>query len=138
VNAKRAPAARTRVGVLIADDDHDTVQTLAALFADEGYVVHYVYRGDEVLGAVERYRPEVCVLDIEMPGKSGYAVAQELTARLGDRRPFLIAISGVWTRKSEQLLAESVGFHCFFTKPADPNALMQCVEEFASGGNTRP
>ena len=96
-------------------------------------MVHNVYRGDRVLEAVTRYRPDVCILDIEMPGQSGYAVAQKLCAVLGAKRPVLLAISGIWTKASEQLLAESVGFDRFFTKPADPDELVRCAEELASG-----
>lgn len=72
-----------------------------------------------------------------MPHKSGYAAAQELTVKLGPGCPTLIAISGVWTRKSEQLLAETVGFHRFFTKPADPQELLQFLDEIASGNTSR-
>lgn len=137
MKAAAAAAKRKRLSILIADDDRDTVETLSAILIDEGHLVHKVYRGDRVLQAVERYKPDACIIDIEMPGKSGYAVAQELSIRFQLERPILIAISGVWTRKSEQLLAETVGFDRFFTKPADPARLIQFLDELGSG-NTVP
>lgn len=137
MNAASVTARRKRLNVLIADDERDTIETLEFVLADEGHTVQKVYRGDVVLEAVRRYKPDVCIIDIEMPGKSGYAVAQELSIRLGERCPMLIAISGVWTRKSEQLLAESVGFLRFFTKPADPQELVAYLDELSSG-NARP
>lgn len=137
MNAAKAIAKRQGLSILIADDDRDTVETLTAILMDEGHTVHKVYRGDYVLEAVRRYKPAVCILDIEMPGKSGYAVAQELTLRLGSDRPILVAISGVWTRKSEQLLAQTVGFDRFFTKPADPGELLAFLDEAGSGNTAR-
>ena len=95
MNAATAAAKRKRLGILIADDDRDTVETLSVILIDEGHVVHKAYRGDFIVGAVARYKPDVCIIDIELPHKSGYAVAQELTLRLGPQCPTLIAISGV-------------------------------------------
>jgi CheY-like chemotaxis protein len=137
MNAVRAPARRKPLSILVADDDRDTIETLAVILCDEGHTVHKIYRGDYIASAVQRYKPDVCIIDIELPYKSGYAVAQELTLKLGPRCPILIAISGVWTRKSEQLLAESVGFHRFLTKPADPQDLLQFLDEISSGNTAR-
>jgi DNA-binding response OmpR family regulator len=119
--------------VLIADDDSDTLLTLSAILADDGYTVHTVSRGDHVLDAVRRYKPDACILDIEMPGKSGYAAAQELTNSLRSECPLLVGISGIWTRASERLLAQSVGFDHFLTKPADPNELVEILENLSEG-----
>lgn len=128
------PKALPGLSILIADDDSDTIKTLSALLATEGYAIHHVYRGDAVLEAVRRYKPNVCILDIEMPGQSGYAAAQEILSQVPpDDRPFLIAISGHWTRTSEKILAESVGFRKFFTKPADPEELLDFLQEIAVG-----
>lgn len=137
MNAATAAAKRKRLSILLADDDRDTVETLSVILVDEGHTVHKVYRGDYIADAVQRYKPNVCIIDIELPHKSGYAVAQELSVKLGPRCPTLIAISGVWTRKSEQLLAETVGFHRFFTKPADPQELLQFLDEVSSGNTAR-
>src|SRR5436190_20113406 len=115
---KQEPRA---LSILIADDEPDTVQTLAAILTDEGHVVHTVTHGALVLEAVSRFKPEVCILDIEMPGENGYALAREILAAHGNRRgPLLIAISGRWKSQTDKLLARSVGFDHFFTKPAEP------------------
>lgn len=131
VDAVSSVASSRFLSILIADDDRDTVNTLEAILVDEGHTVHKVYSGEEVLGAVKRYRPDVCILDIEMPGPSGYAAAQQVLTAMGLDRPVLIAISGRWTKKSEQLLARSVGFDRFFIKPADPEELLRFVDVIA-------
>ena len=69
--AKQAPEKGRRLSILIADDEQDTVTTLAAILEDEGHVVHTVTNGALVMHAIERFKPEVCIIDIEMPGRSG-------------------------------------------------------------------
>jgi two-component system response regulator DesR len=107
------------------------VNTLTVLLLDEGHVVHSVYRGDDVIEAVRRYKPDVCILDIDLPGRSGYALARELSAIGGPDCPVLLAVSGAYTLKSEQLLAQTVGFDGFFVKPADPEELLDTLSEVA-------
>jgi DNA-binding response OmpR family regulator len=59
-----------------------------------------------------------------MPGKNGYGLARDIKEEHGADRPVLIAISGKWTAKMDQLLAKTVGFDHFLMKPADPNQLL--------------
>lgn len=115
--------------VLIADDDRDTVDTLAALLAAEGYVVHSVSTGKEVLPAVRLLRPDAIILDVSIPHMSGYAVAQAVRHSFTDvRRPLLIAISGVWKEFADQRVAAQVGFDHYLVKPADIDELLALLK----------
>jgi DNA-binding response OmpR family regulator len=114
--------------ILVADDDRDTVETLAAILSDEGHTVHTVTNGSLVEDAVRRFKPQVCILDIEMPGKNGYALVQDILARTDLAHPLMIAISGVWKAQTDRLLARMVGFDHFLAKPAEPAALLALLE----------
>jgi two-component system, OmpR family, response regulator len=119
--------------VLIADDNADTVLTLSFLLVDEGHEVQALEDGSNVARTVREFRPDVIILDIEMPGQNGYALARELRERrLGDR-PLLIAISGVYVRPADRLLALMVGFDHFFQKPADPKELLALLNDVRAG-----
>jgi DNA-binding response OmpR family regulator len=111
------------MNILVADDDRDMVETLAALLGDEGHTVHTVLNGSQVEDAVSRFKPQVCILDIEMPGKNGYALVQDILARDDLPKPLMIAISGIWKSETDRMLTQMVGFEHFFAKPADPAAL---------------
>ena len=128
---RKNAGTKTRLSVLIADDDPDTVMTLAALLGDEGHVVHTVTNGSLVEEAVRRFKPQVCILDIEMPGKNGYALVQDILAREDLSRPLMIAISGIWKTQTDKLLARMLGFDHFFSKPADPAALLDLLGQLA-------
>lgn len=117
------------LSILVADDEPDTVRTLEAILQDEGHTVHAVTHGARVLDAVRRFRPEVCILDIEMPEKNGYALVQEILAAEDIHPPLLIAISGKWKTQTDKLLAKAIGFDYFFEKPADPNAVIAVLND---------
>jgi DNA-binding response OmpR family regulator len=118
--------------VLVADDDRDTANVLAAIMRDEGHDAHIVLRGDEVSEVDRLVRPDVLVLDINMPGMSGYAVACEIRERRGLLAPLLIAISGTWTDKAEQRLAQHLGFDHYLRKPCDAGVLVALLNAFQS------
>ena len=132
-------AARVRppLRILVADDDRDTSDSLAAILRDEGHEVSTVLRGDEVLGVERLMRPDALIIDISMPGMSGYAVAREVRDRHGDAAPLLIAISGVWTRSSEQMLGRAVGFDHYLLKPCAPGEIIALLDAFARHAGSR-
>src|SRR4051812_5373601 len=120
-----APAPR-RLRVLIADDDRDTVVTLATILQDEGHEVREVYRGSEVLRMVRDFDPDVAMIDIGMPGMTGYDVAREVRQVYGNMRPLLIAVTG-WKQSSDRILAQLAGFNHHLAKPFDPRDLLELI-----------
>jgi CheY-like chemotaxis protein len=125
--ASPAPALRP-VRVLVADDERDIVLTLEAILRDEGYETQGAYNGDEVLEKARATRPDAVILDIQMPGISGFAVARELRETYPlDRPPLLIAITGKWIKSSDRLLGALVGFDHYLLKPCDPQAVLKLL-----------
>ena len=114
--------------IVVADDDRDTAITLATILRDEGHEVQMVLRGDEALDMCRLFRPDVVIADINLPGESGYAIARELRERHRTLAPLLIAISGKWTKASDRLLANAVGFDHYLLKPCDINELLPLIE----------
>lgn len=124
---------RRSLRVLLADDERDTTRTLAVLLEDEGHVVHQVNHGADVVRTVHMVRPDAIVLDIQMPGKSGYALAEELKAMYyGARPPLLVAMSGKWTQESDRILASRLGFDHYLKKPANPQELVDLLAPLAA------
>ena len=137
MDSREHPAASERrhygeqLRILVVDDDVDTVNTLAVILRNEGYVVQSAYTGNEALPAARLFRPDVIIHDISVPGMSGYAVAQAIRFGFTDvRRPFMIAISGVWKQTPDRKLAEQTGFDAYLTKPCDTAELLRLVDGF--------
>ena len=75
--------------VLVVEDEAALARGLGDHFRDEGYDVRLVARGDQAVPAVREFRPQLVVLDILLPGRSGLDVLRELRAA-GDRVPVLM------------------------------------------------
>ena len=69
---------RQRIRVLLVDDDRDVADSTAELLRVLDYEVLVVYGGEEALGVAGRYRPDVVILDINMPGMDGLQAAWQL------------------------------------------------------------
>jgi CheY-like chemotaxis protein len=66
--------------------------------------------------------PDVAILDIGMPGMSGYDVASRIRSRETGRHVMLIAVTG-WGQETDKARASDAGFDHHFTKPVEPEAL---------------
>lgn len=115
----------------MADDNPDALMTLALVLRDEGYVVHTCANPNIALEAIRRERPDVCMLDVKMPGRSGYDLAREILAAGLVPEPVLIAISGHYKKPAEQLMARAVGFRHFVPKGADPGDILAILRSLS-------
>src|SRR3954469_21705696 len=124
---KEPKALQPGLRILVADDERDQVATLALLLADEGHQVREVYRGSEVLRMVRDFDPDGALIDIGMPGMTGYDVAREIRQVFGGARPLLIAVTG-WKQSSDRILAKLAGFDPHLANPFAPAALLALIE----------
>jgi len=127
----RRMGASRPLRVLVADDDRDMVLTLTTILQQESHDARGVYRGDEVLPAMSGYEPDVVLLDIGMPGMSGYEVARMVRQQYGARRPMLIAITG-WNKGTDKMIAELAGFNHHLGKPFAPQAVLDLIAPLTS------
>jgi len=109
--------------VVVADDDPDTVLSLRLLLEEDGHTVRGVGSGSEALSAVRDFGADVVLLDIGMPGMTGFAVAHTLRERYGSAKPLLIAITGR-NAGSDRWLARSMGIDHYVAKPYDPSEVL--------------
>jgi DNA-binding response OmpR family regulator len=110
--------------IIVADDERDTVLTLMMILKDEGHDVQAIYTGSRVLPVVREFDPDVVLLDIALPEKSGFELAQEIKKQPRGRRVLLIGISGQYKQGSDKLLADITGFDHYLVKPFDIAALL--------------
>jgi CheY-like chemotaxis protein len=113
-----SPVTASRV--LVADDVKDSADTVVELLATQGIEARAVYDGLEALKLAESWHPDSAVLDLALPGLSGYELARELRGRFGEEIR-LVAYTG-WSGAREQ--ARGCGFDEFLVKPVDPATLL--------------
>ena len=117
-----AATAQTPRKVLIADDNRDAADSLAALLQLDGHETRLSFDGNEALSAWQHFDPDICLFDIGMPGRNGYELARAIRGLPGGERPVLIAITG-WGQENDRQLALEAGFNHHLTKPVDPQRL---------------
>jgi PAS domain S-box-containing protein len=113
------------VRVLVADDNRDAADTLCRLLSLYGYEVRAAYDGGAALEVCESFQPHAAVLDIGMPGLSGYDVARRVRERRGGNTR-LVALSG-WGSDADVERAREAGFDHHLTKPVDPARLSELL-----------
>jgi two-component system, NarL family, response regulator DesR len=125
-------AAPEPIRLLVADDQALIRSALAALLSleDDFSVVAEVGRGDEVVPAALVHRPDVALLDVEMPGIDGLAAAGALAAQLPGCRVIMLTTFG---RAGYLRRAMEAGARGFIVKDAPPEQLADTVRRVARG-----
>ena len=116
-----APVVRT-LRILVADDNDDGRDMLVYLLTAEGHTVAEAPDGETAVETAGRFRPDVVILDIGMPGMNGYTVAETLRKNPETSSVVLVALSGLGQQEDKARAAQA-GFDRHFTKPVDVNAL---------------
>ena len=102
--------------VLIADDEPNIVTALEFLLERNGYEVYIARNGDAALKLVEEHRPDLVLLDVMMPVKSGFEVCQRMRER-ADWRAIKIIMLTAKGRDVEMSKGLSIGADLYLTKP---------------------
>ena len=79
--------------ILIVDDDEDCSEVTALLLGFEGYECRIAATGRDALEELDRFGPDIVLLDIGLPDLTGYEVATEMRARVG-AHVYLAALTG--------------------------------------------
>lgn len=124
-----------RFRVLVADDNCDAAPSLAMLLELSGYEVQVACDGPAALELAERWPPDAAILDIQMPGMSGYEVAKEMRARM-PHPVVLIAHSGDLMIRQRDM-GEKV-FDLCFSKGMDVTDLRQRLEDLLKSRSKSP
>ena len=119
--------------VLIADDEPNIVVSLEFLMKREGHRVVVARSGDEALAAIRRERPDLVLLDVMMPGRSGFDVCAEVRAdeTLAATRIVLLTAKG---RETDLAKGDALGADAYVTKPFSTRELAARVRELLDGG----
>ena len=116
----------TALRVLVADDNKDAADTLAALLEILGHTVHTVYDGQAAVDSAGELELDVVLLDIGMPKLNGYQACQQIRALPGGHALGLVAVTG-WGQPGDKQLAASAGFDYHLVKPVDPARLVEIL-----------
>ena len=123
---------RGRPKVLIADDEPSIVTALEFLLARRGYDVRAATDGEEALALVASYRPDILLLDVMMPKKSGFEVCRQVRER-PDLHPIRIVMLSAKGRDADVRKGVSLGADRYLAKPFSIRELIETLDNVCGG-----
>ena len=125
-----APAVQERgqgkPSVLLIEDNEDGREMMAMMLSCYGYEVQYAEDGLRGLEVAARFRPDLALVDIGLPGIDGYEVARRLRADPATRDIKLIALTGYGLAEDLRRVLDA-GFDRHLVKPVDIDHLMEVI-----------
>jgi DNA-binding response OmpR family regulator len=122
----------SRKYILIVDDDPDLVETVAMMLEAKGYAVGKAYDGIEGEESIKKRRPDVVVLDVMMPRKSGYQLCKELKANKSTAGIPIVLLTAVGEAVPTTTYTHYEGMSTeaedYIPKPVDAKTLVEAVE----------
>lgn len=112
--------------VLVVDDDEDIRAGIALALRSEGAEILQAADGNEALAMWRDHEPPVVVLDMMLPGRSGFLVLEEL--RESSSPPIVVMVTANEGKRHEQY-AHSLGVHAYLTKPVPLETLIRTIVE---------
>ena len=125
-NAAVPPAGSCRI--LVVDDNIDAAETLKMVLHASGHAVAMAHEGLAALALAQHWRPDVVLLDIGLPGLSGYEVARQIRLDDAFRNVMLIALTGYGQAEDRQRSAQA-GFDHHLVKPTSFHTLEKILDE---------
>lgn len=118
--------------VLLVEDEPNIIEAISFLLERDGWTVRIHSTGHDAVEAVARVEPDVVVLDVMLPGRSGFEILRDLRSEDATRDlPILMLTARGQTKDRE--LAESYGVSHFMTKPFSNEEMLGKVRELYAG-----
>jgi len=117
--------------ILIVDDSPDNMKLFRTLLTLRGHEVTGLPGGEGLLEAVERTTPELVLMDIQLPGKDGFALLSEI--RQSRSRSLKVVALTAHAMRGDRERALSAGFDGYITKPIDIRTFPVLVHQALSG-----
>jgi CheY-like chemotaxis protein len=117
--------------ILVVDDNDDAAALLGVLLQLEGHEVQTAVGGGEAVDRAELFRPEIVLMDLEMPGIDGLEASRRIRARPWANTILIAAVTG---QHVDRRRAREAGVDLHFLKPVDTTALLGAVARSLNDG----
>src|SRR3982750_4207262 len=122
--------------ILLVDDDTDVLSSMQAAFEPTGATIETANNGNKAVELVEKNQPDLVILDMMLPGRSGFLVLEKIKARKPrNSKPFVIMITGNQGAR-HKMYAETLGVSEYFNKPVKMDKLIATAERLLAPAPT--
>jgi two-component system cell cycle response regulator DivK len=117
--------------ILVVEDQEDNRQILRDLLGSAGYDLIEAENGEEALAAVSKHRPDLVLMDIQLPIMDGYEATRRLKADPEFKKIPIIVVTS-YALSGDEGKAREAGCDAYVTKPYSPRLLLAKIKEFLS------
>ncbi len=118
--------------ILLVDDDTEIIESMRTVLENKGHRILVARDGNAGLTVAERETPDLIILDMMMPKKSGFLVLEKLKGRPGGLIPTIMITGNEGSR--HRAYAEMLGVRDYIRKPFAMEKLVKSVERVLEGG----
>ena len=118
----------TGMRVMVVDDNRDSADSATDILRLLGNEVECAYDGQSAITLARRFRADVILLDLAMPGMDGFEARRALAALPGGENAFTIAMTG-FGNEDDKRRTRAAGFDAHLTKPVELDALISLLNE---------
>jgi CheY-like chemotaxis protein len=115
--------------ILIVDDNKDAAEMLRHILAVHGHEVVVATDGGTAVDVAREHRPDIVLMDLGMPGVSGYEAARRIRQQDWGRGLALVAVTG-WGQDEDRRRSSDAGFDVHLVKPVDLRSLQDVFSRF--------
>ena len=115
--------------ILVVEDEEDNRQILRDLLATFGYEMVEAKDGEQALAAVDQHRPDLILMDIQLPIMDGYEATRRIRANPANKRIPIIAVTS-YALSGNESIALAAGCDAYVPKPYSPRELLAKIREF--------
>ena len=115
--------------ILVVEDQEDNRRILRDLLMSADYEVIEAISGDEGVTAAETHRPDLILMDIQLPGLDGYEATRRIRANPDLQQPIIIVVTS-YALSGDDVKAFEAGCDAYMAKPFSPRELLAKVREY--------
>jgi two-component system cell cycle response regulator DivK len=114
--------------ILVVEDQEDNRRILHDLLTSAGYQVIEALTGEDGVAVAETQRPDLILMDIQLPGLDGYEATRRIKANPALQRVPIIAVTS-YALSGDEAKARAAGCDAYVTKPFSPRALLAVISQ---------
>ncbi len=117
--------------ILVVEDQPDNRQIIRDMLADTGYEIAEAENGEEALAAIAKQRPDLILMDIQLPVMDGYAATRRIKSDPALKSIPVIAVTS-YALSGEEKKAREAGCDDYVPKPYSPRQLLAKIRQYLS------
>jgi len=114
--------------ILLIEDEPNIIEAISFILKRDGWLVATHGDGHTALEAVSRHAPDLVILDVMLPGRSGYDILQDLRGAVATQSLPVLMLTARGQNKDREL-AQQLGVSRFMTKPFSNADILACIHE---------